>query len=101
MFEPVPSQRLPNVLAKIASLAPLSAARARATTFSAYDVVLSPDTAPRSLRTQGTRATAAFSRAGAIAPAATTRGGGPPPRPDPIGPGPPVQVIRSRPSGSA
>ena len=42
------------MLAKIASLAPRSAAYARAITLSAYDVVLSPAVAPFSLRGQGT-----------------------------------------------
>src|SRR4051794_31362588 len=51
---PVPSHRLPAVLAKIASLAPRSAAYASAITLSAYDVVLSPAVAPFSLRGHGT-----------------------------------------------
>ena len=55
---PVPSHRLPARLAKIASVAPRSRAWARATTFSAYEVVLSPARAPRSLRGHGTVTTA-------------------------------------------
>ena len=51
---PVPSHRLPTVLAKIASSAPRSWAQARATTFSPYDVVFTPASAPRSLRGHGT-----------------------------------------------
>ena len=55
---PVPSQRLPARLAKTASVALRSAAWASATTFSPYDVVLRPASAPRSLRGHGTVATA-------------------------------------------
>ena len=61
---PVPSQRCPARLAKIASVAPRRLASASATTFSAYDVVFSPARAPRSLRGQGTVATATSSAAG-------------------------------------
>ena len=52
-FDPVASHSSSRVFAKIASLAPRSCAYARARTFSAYDVVLRPAVAPRSLRTHG------------------------------------------------
>ena len=51
------SHSSPRVLAKIASMAPRSLACARATTFSAYDVVFSPAVGARSLRTHGTTTT--------------------------------------------
>ena len=41
-FEPVASQRLPLVFAKMASLAPRSSTYASARTFSAYEIVLRP-----------------------------------------------------------
>ena len=56
---PVPSHSSPRVLANIASLPPRSLAYARATTFSAYDVVFSPAIALRSLRVHGTTTTGA------------------------------------------
>ena len=65
-MDPVPSHRWPARFAKIASLAPDFAASASATTFSAYDVDLTPASAPRSLRGHGTRTTAVVSGAGSI-----------------------------------
>ncbi len=59
-------------------------------TFSAYDVVLRPAVAPRSLRVQGTVATVVDSAVGSRADQATTRVAGPSPRPEPIGAGPAV-----------
>ena len=73
---------------------------ARARTFSPYDVVLRPASAPRSLRGQGTVATAAVSGQGSIGAATTTSDGGPSPRSEPRGARPPVHVMRTRPSVS-
>src|SRR4051794_35091759 len=98
MLVPVPSQRLPLRLAKTASVAPLFRASARARTFSPYDVVLRPARAPRSLRGQGTVATAVLSGQGVIGAATTTSDGGRSPRSEPSGEGPPVYVTRTRPS---
>src|SRR3954467_4973092 len=98
MLVPVPSQRLPRRLAKTASVAPLLRASARARTFSPYDVVLRPARAPRSLRGQGTVATAVVSGQGVIGAATTTSDGGPSPRSEPSGDGPPVHVTRTLPS---
>ena len=54
------------MLANTASSAPWDLACARAMTFSAYDVVLSPAVAPRSLRGQGTVTIALVGAAGGI-----------------------------------
>ena len=77
-------------MAKTASVAPRSAAWASATTFSAYDVVFSPASAPRSLRGHGTVTTDVVGAAGVSASATTTRVGGLSPRPEPSGATPPV-----------
>src|SRR3954452_1247627 len=74
-FVPVPSHRLPTVLAKIASEASRCSAYASARTFSPYDVVLSPASAPRSLRVHGTVTTAVRRLAGAISLVITTSDG--------------------------
>src|SRR5690606_40531844 len=93
---PVPPHRWPAVLASRASSPPFATASASATTFSAYDVVLSPATAERSLRAQGER-TARPAGLMVAGPAATTTVWAPGVRPDPSGPTPAVTVMRSRP----
>src|SRR3954463_7093088 len=100
MLVPVPSQRLPLRLAKTASVAPLFRASARPRTFSPYDVVFRPARAPRSLRGQGTVATAQVSAQGSIGAAETTSDPGPVPRSEPSGANPFVQVTRTRPRAS-
>src|SRR6266545_1073177 len=99
MFEPVPSHRCPIVLAKIASLPPCRLAWASAITFSAYEVVLRPETAPRSLRTQGTVTIAAVAAGRSISWDATISVGAAPQRSEDSEDVPPVYVIRSRPNG--
>lgn len=59
-------------------------------TFSAYEVVFSPVTAPRSLRVQGTVTTAVLSGRREVSPIATTRVGPASPRSEPSGERPPV-----------
>ena len=58
MLVPVPSQTSPAVLRKIASLAPQDAAYASPRTFSAYEVDLTPVSAPFSFRRHGAVTTA-------------------------------------------
>src|SRR3954447_16282567 len=89
-LDPVPSQRFPARLAITASPAPRSCAWASITTFSPYDVVLSPASAPRSLRGHGTLATWVDSPASGSGAATTTSVGSPSPRPLPSGAGPAV-----------
>ena len=71
-LEPVPSHSSPRVLPKIASDAPRALAQASATTLSAYEVVLSPAVAARSLRVHGTTTTSPDSGGRACSPAVTT-----------------------------
>ncbi len=59
-------------------------------TFSAYDVVLRPASAPRSLRGQGTVATAVVAGDSFIESATTMSVGAASPRPEPSGDGPSV-----------
>jgi hypothetical protein len=68
----------------------LAWACASATTFSAYDVVLSPAVADRSLRVHGTVATADEAGQSFIGATATTSVGAPSPRSEPSGLMPPV-----------
>src|SRR3954454_15918032 len=86
----------PQVLANKASAAPRSCAHFSATTLSAYDVVLRPAVAARSLRVHGTNTTSVVSGQSRNGPVATSTVGGPEPRSDPYGDGPPVTVMRSR-----
>ena len=79
---PVPSHRCPARFANTASPAPRRLASARATTFSAYDVVFRPASAPRSLRGHGTTATLAVGGHAVIGDAATTNVGGASPLPE-------------------
>ena len=68
----MPSHSSPRVLAKIASMPPRSLAWARATTFSAYDVVFRPAAvALRSLRVHGTTTTFACAGGSGCGPAVT------------------------------
>ena len=79
------------MLAKIASPAPRATAYARARTFSAYEVDLTPVSAPRSLRTQGAVTTEPVGGAGAaIGAAATITFTGPCAAWEPSGPRPAV-----------
>src|SRR3954453_16163142 len=96
MLLPVPSHTSPAVLANKASAAPRSCAWRNATTLSAYDVVLRPAVAERSLRVHGTIATSAVGGHGFIGPVATITVGAPTPRSEPYGDGPPVTVTRKR-----
>ena len=64
MLVPVPSQTSPAVLRKIASLAPHDAAYASPRTFSAYEVDLTPVSAPFSLRRHGAVTTAVVAGVG-------------------------------------
>ena len=75
------------MLAKIASPAPTDAACASATTFSAYDVVFRPATAPRSLRGHGTTVTRAGPSQAFSGAATTTRVGSASPGPSRAEPG--------------
>ena len=77
-------------MAITASPAPLALAYASITTFSAYDVVLSPASAPRSLRGHGTVATRLLSAASSSGAATTISVGSPSLRPLPSGAGPAV-----------
>src|SRR5207248_1587456 len=94
-FDPVASQTSPRVLRKIASPASRSRAYASARTFSAYEVVLSPATAPRSLRLHGTITTSTVAGHGVADALMTITVGGPSPRSDPSGDGPPLLVSRA------
>src|SRR5690606_31397876 len=94
-LEPVPSDRWPRVSANTASVPPARRAAASATTFSAYDVVLSPASAPRSLRGQGTTATEVEPGGGTAGAIATTSVGSWSARSEPSGASPPVYVMPS------
>jgi hypothetical protein len=83
------------VFAKIASDAPRERARSRATTFSAYEVVLAPAVADLSLRVQGTVITLVVSGHSREPIRATTTVGRACPRSLPSGERPPVTVMRS------
>ena len=100
MLVPVPSHRFPAVFAKRASSAPSSRARWRATTFSAYEVVLSPAIGLCSLRRHGTVASEEVAAAARPAAEAISTVGRLPLRSDPSGPMPPVSVIRTRPAAA-
>ena len=76
---PVHSESRPVVSASTASDAPRRCASARATAFSAYDVVFSPAMADRSLRTHGTVASVVVAGHGAAGVRVTTRVGAPVP----------------------
>src|SRR6476659_8214890 len=87
---PVPSQRWPAVLRRIASPASCSAAYLRARTFSAYEVDFTPARAPCSLRLQGAVTIELIGGAGSAGASATIRVVGPYAASDPSGPRPPV-----------
>ena len=95
---PVASHSSPRVLANMASRAPCPLAKARATTLSAYDVVLSPAVAARSLRTHGTVTTVPCSSGRACGTAVTMWVRAESCRSEPSGPRPAVTVNRSRPN---
>src|SRR5437899_3102652 len=92
-LEPVPSQSWSRVFARRASSPPTRWAWASATTFSAYDVVLSPAIADRSLRTHGTMATDAVAGQTFAGATVTRTVGVVSPRSLPSGPAPLVTVI--------
>src|SRR5581483_1720774 len=100
-FVPVPSHRLPTVLPNKASSAPAARARSRATTFSAYDVVFNPASAPRSLRGHGTVITMAAADHDVGAPHWMTTVASPSPRAVPAGAAAPVTVSRTQPTGGS
>ncbi len=87
-FEPVPSHRWPRVLAITASDAPRARAYSTISAFSAYEVVLRPVSAPRSLRVHGTVAIALTSGGRSAGSVTTTCVSPASPRGEPSGPGP-------------
>jgi hypothetical protein len=95
-FVPVPSHSSSRVLAKMPSSPPCSAAKATQRTFSAYETVLRPAHAPRSLRTHGTMTTSAGPVGSSRSVATTNAVGEASPRIDPGGATPPVTVTRTR-----
>src|SRR5690242_14383335 len=98
MLEPVPSHSIPAVLGMTASEAPRAMACSTIRAFSAYDVVLSPERAPRSFLGHGT-VTMALTEGGRSHGSVMTTWVSPAlPRGEPSGPGPDVTVTRMRPN---